>query len=71
VLLYAVEWDSTNNARRYFDAYRTVLQKKWKSFAVKSELADAVTGTGDAGGFELRISGLTITSVEGLSPAIN
>ncbi len=69
VLLYAVEWDSQENARRYFAAYRQALEKKWKAFAVTAESADSVDGSGDDGGFELRRVGATVTSVEGLPPA--
>ena len=71
VLLYAVEWDSEDAARRYFEAYREVLGKKWKKMTVASESAEAVTGTGDDGAFELRLKGSTVTSVEGTDPAIN
>jgi hypothetical protein len=71
VLLYAVEWDSEDIARRYFSAYREALQKKWKRIAVDSETDTAVTGTGDDGRFELRRAGAIVTSVEGLDPAIH
>jgi hypothetical protein len=71
VLLYAVEWDSPEIARQYFAAYREVLGKKWKTMTVTSESADAVSGTGDDGGFELRLKGSTVTSVEGTEPAIH
>ena len=71
VLLYAAEWDSVDAARRYFAAYRGVLEKKWHKFAVTSEAADALSGTGDSGGFELRLKGAIVTSVEGLEPAIH
>ena len=71
VLLYAVEWDSEDAARQYFAAYRTQLSKKWKHMAVDSESADAVTGTGDDGRFELRRDGTKVTSVEGLAPKLD
>lgn len=71
VLLYAVQWDSSEIARRYFDAYRTAMSKKWKKMTVSSESPASVTGTGDDGRFELRLSGNTVTSMEGLPPAIN
>jgi hypothetical protein len=69
VLLYAVEWDSEPSARQFFEAYREVLKKKWKQMVVASESADAVTGEGDDGRFELRCKGNIVTSVEGLAPA--
>ena len=71
VLLYAAEWDSEDSARRYFAAYREVLEKKWKKMSVASETADSVTGSGDDGRFELRRKGALVTSVEGLGAAID
>jgi len=71
VLLYAVEWDGEAAARDYFAFYREALRKKWKSMTVATESEDAVTGTGDDGGFELRRKGVVVTSVEGLAPAIH
>jgi hypothetical protein len=69
VLLYAVEWDSEDIARRYFEAYRQALKKKWKRMAVSSESVDQLNGSGDDGRFELRRVGAVVTSVEGLEPA--
>ncbi len=71
VLLYAVDWDSEDAAAQYFAAYREVLSKKWKSMTVDSASDDLVTGRGDDGRFELRRKGATVTSVEGLDPAIH
>jgi hypothetical protein len=68
VLLYAVEWDSEEIARRYFAAYRQVLHKKWKHMTVAAETADSLTGTGDEGRFILERRGMVITSMEGLPP---
>jgi hypothetical protein len=69
VLLYAVEWDSEEMARGYFDAYRQALSKKWKKMRIASEMPDCLTGTGDDGRFELRRKGAVVTSMEGLPPA--
>jgi hypothetical protein len=69
VLLYAVEWDSPEIARAYFQAYREALQKKWKQMRIASEAPDLLTGTGDDGRFELRCQGAIVTSMEGLPPA--
>ena len=66
VLLYAVQWDSPEIARRYFDTYRQVLAKKWKKLNVTAENADSVAGTGDEGRFELRLKGAIVSSAEGL-----
>ena len=71
VLLYAVEWDSEEAARRYFKAYRDNLGKKWKQLKVSAEAEDSVDGNGDDGRFELRRKGAIVTSVEGLDPALH
>jgi hypothetical protein len=71
VLLYSTEWDSEESAVRYFAAYREVMRKKWKSMTIATEAADAITGTGDDGRYELRRKGAVVTSVEGLDPAIH
>src|ERR1019366_1323161 len=63
VLLYAVEWDSEDAGRQYFAAYRAQLAKKGKQMTVATETADAVTGTGDDGRFELRRKGAVVTSM--------
>jgi hypothetical protein len=69
VLLYAVEWDTEDAARQYFDAYRHQLSKKWKQMTIATETEDAITGTGDDGRFELRRKGAVVTSMEGLPSA--
>lgn len=71
VLLYAVEWDTEDAAREYFDAYREILGKKWKAMEPQQQSEEAVTGSGDDGRFELRRKGAVVTSVEGLEPAIH
>ena len=68
VLLYTVEWDNEDAARRYLAFYKQALGKKWKKIAVGDETADSVDGTGDDGRFELRRNGAIVTSVEGLPP---
>lgn len=69
VLLYAVEWDSEEIAREYFDVYRQTLSKKWKVMHITADSPDCITGTGDDGRFELRRRGAIVTSMEGLPPA--
>jgi len=66
VLLYSVQWDSPEMARRYFDAYRQVLAKKWKKMEVAAQAIDSLSGTGDDGHFELHLKGALVTSLEGL-----
>ena len=70
VLLYAVEWDSEEIARRYFAFYQQALGKKWKKLTLQTATADSADGTGDDGRFELRREGATVTSVEGLPPDV-
>ena len=71
VLLYAAEWDSDASAGQFFAAYREMLKKKWKKMELASESADALTGQGDDGRFELRRKGSTVTSMEGLEPEVH
>jgi hypothetical protein len=71
VLLYSVEWDSEDAARRYFEFYKSAIRKKSKSVSVGSETADAFSGTDDDGRFEMRRAGAVISSVEGLPPELN
>jgi hypothetical protein len=71
VLLYSSEWDSEEAARRYFEAYRQVLAKKWKKMTVAAETPDSVLGAGDDGRFELRLKGAIVTSVEGLAAGVS
>ena len=66
VLAYAVEWDSAEVARRYFECYRQVLRKKWKKMEVQSESDEEIRGIGDDGHFVVRLNGATLTSLEGL-----
>jgi hypothetical protein len=66
VLLYAVQWDSPEIARRYFEAYRQALAKKWKKMDVSAATADSVSGIGDDGRFQLQRRDTVVTSVEGL-----
>jgi hypothetical protein len=71
ILLYAVEWDDAASAGRYFDFYREALARKWKKMEVGSTAPDSVSGSGDDGRFVLRRAGSVVTSIEGLTPAVN
>jgi hypothetical protein len=70
-LLYSVEWDTEDAARRYFEVYKAGMAKKWSHFKPDAGAADRLTGSGDDGRFELRLSGSTVTSVEGLASELN
>ncbi|MEO8132318.1 MAG: hypothetical protein ABI822_34800, partial [Bryobacteraceae bacterium] len=66
VLLYASEWEDAGSARQMFDAYRRILEGKWKTLLPKKETADLLIGEGDDGYFRLRLEGTRLTSVEGM-----
>ena len=70
VLLYASEWDDAAAARRYFQLYRKVLEKKWKHIEIQSESDASLSGVGDDGNFLLRLTGAAVTSVEGAESAV-
>ncbi len=66
VLAYAVEWSSPERARRYFELYRKICEKKWLPSNVEETSAGQVVGHGDKGGFVISLNGRTVTSIEGL-----
>jgi len=66
VLAYNSEWDSPEAARNYFEMYQQVLKAKWKTTRVTSQSAGELTGSGDSGRFEVRLSGSFVQSIEGM-----
>jgi hypothetical protein len=66
VLCYAVEWDTPETARAYFGLYENVLRGKWKTMKVSKHPDGELAGTGDDGGFVVRLDGNTVSSLEGL-----
>jgi hypothetical protein len=66
VLALAVEWQSEEAAREFFDVYRNLLARKWARLDVTDESAARLTGQGDDGYFELTRDGSVVRSVEGL-----
>lgn len=70
-LLYAVEWDSPEAARNYFELYQRGMAKKWLHYRPDAAAPDHLTGAGDGGRFELRLEGSVFTSMEGLPAAIH
>jgi hypothetical protein len=66
VLTYASEWTSPDAARHFFTLYQRVMKGKWKEMKVTEKTTDHVYGKGDYGKFELRVSGTSVTSIEGL-----
>ena len=66
VLAYTSEWDSPDAARAYFALYQRVLAGKWKRMDVSERSAEEVSGVGDTGRFQVRLSGSLVQSIEGL-----
>jgi len=69
VLAYAVDWSSPETARRYFELYRKICEKKWRPSKVEQNSAGQVVGQSDKGSFVLTLHGRTVTSIEGLPNA--
>ena len=65
VLAFAAVWDSQDSARQYFNFYREVLKKKWKTLDVRNESEGSIDGHGDSGYFHVWIDQATVNSVEG------
>ena len=66
VLAYSADFDSAEAAHAYFEQYQRVLKAKWKKMDIATETASVVTGSGDSGRFNLRLSGTCVQSVEGM-----
>jgi hypothetical protein len=66
VLRYASLWGSEADARRFFESYRKICEKKDPEFRVLSRSANALTARGSRGGYWLSLDGMTVQSVEGL-----
>lgn len=66
MLAYVSEWSDPEAARAFFKHYGSILQKKWKRCECDHKTEEMLSGAGDTGRFEVRISGALVTSVEGL-----
>ena len=60
VLLYASEWDTPENARKMFEAYRQVLKGKWKQMKIETDTPESLTGSGDDGDFRVSMAGTRV-----------
>jgi Zn-dependent peptidase ImmA (M78 family) len=67
MLIYASEWDSSDTAREFFEAYQKVLRSKWRLCDVTLARGGIVAGEGDNGYFVLKLDGAVVSSVEGIS----
>jgi hypothetical protein len=68
ILLYASRWEDAEWARKFFAAYRKVMEGKWKKMAVSEDSGDTLKGRGDDGDFVLQVEKNVVTTVEGLEP---
>ncbi len=66
VLAYASQWDSEQEAAAFFAAYKSVLKAKWKRCDPVANNESLFAGTGDNGYFVSRLSGDTVSSIEGI-----
>ena len=69
VLEYSVEWEDAEWARQYFEAYQSVLRKKWRKIEVQTSDDSTFAGRGDDGYFVVRLEGTVVRSLEGLRDA--
>jgi hypothetical protein len=66
ILAYIVDLDSPEAANAYLELYRQVLKGKWKRLEIATQTATELTGTGDNGKFQVRLSGTSVQDLEGL-----
>jgi hypothetical protein len=66
VMRYASLWSSPDEARRFFDLYRRVCEKKDSSFRVLDKSRNAIVARNARGGVALTLDGLTVQALEGL-----
>jgi hypothetical protein len=66
VLTFALDWDSPEGARTFLAMYRQVLKGKWKKLEVSKQSATELSGSGDSGGFQVRVMDTGVQSLEGL-----
>jgi hypothetical protein len=66
VLTFVSDWESPEAAETFFRLYVKVLKAKWKKMEVAQDSASEVSGSGDSGKFQLRLSGNTVQCMEGM-----
>jgi hypothetical protein len=64
-LIYESEWSDADAAAKYFDAYKEILRKKWKTVDVTGQSADRYAGKSEDGYFAVRRDGSKVLSKEG------
>jgi len=70
MLVYASEWADEATATEYFDAYKKVLQGKWKSIEVSAEDATRFAGKCEDGYFRVTREGTRVLSSEGFAEPV-
>jgi hypothetical protein len=66
LLEYISEWDSPEQAKKFFAAYQKILQAKWTKYHPVISSSVHVAGEGDNGFFTTALDGVFVTSLEGV-----
>ena len=66
VLVYASRWKDADAAERFFELYKKVCKKKWRSTVFETEDPHRVEGASEKGRFVLSFRGTVVSSIEGL-----
>lgn len=69
VLQYISQWDSNQNARNYFTAFKKILHAKWQRCDPSIETETMFAGVADDGYFVAGVKGDIVSSVEGIGDA--
>jgi hypothetical protein len=69
-LIYITEWDGEAAAGQYFEAYRKVLQGKWKQCEITNSGAGRFAGHSEDGYFAVRLEGARVVSREGFAGVV-
>jgi hypothetical protein len=70
MLLYISEWEDAASAGQYFDAYRRILQGKWKRMEITSQNSTQFSGKCEDGYFSVTLKGTTVLSEEGFAAPV-
>ena len=65
MLAFGTNWDTPEDAQRFFTLYRQVLVKKWSKLEITTQNDSVLEGIGDAGQFRVSCEGSRVSSVEG------
>jgi len=66
VLAFAAEWETPEDAAKFYALYRGVCAKKWTKLRVIEDRPQQASGTGDDGQFQRSLRGAVFSSIEGL-----